>query len=418
MNLDRTHDPARRSWVSSANGHSEFPLQNLPYGVFQRGPGVHVGVAIGDMILDLTVLENLGRIKVGDVPVFQAGELNAFMARGPADWHRLRGVLSDLLDVASAPPEEEILFKQTAARMSMPFYVRSFTDFYASRAHATNVGAMFRGAENALMPNWLHLPVGYNGRASGVVVSGTAVQRPTGQVLQQGSTTPVFAPTVRLDMEVELGAVVGTATEGGGTLTPAQADESIFGYVLLNDWSARDLQLWEYQPLGPFLSKAFATTISPWVVTRDALAPFRTPIPPKEHALLPYLASDEPLGFDIAMEASLVPGAGAPLSLCQTNAKHLYYAPGQMLAHLASSGAPICTGDLLGSGTISGPDDSSLGSLLEITENGTQPLRFPDGQERAFLEDGDQISITGRCTGPYSIGFGSCDGVIQAAHLP
>lgn len=413
MKLDRTHDPSRKSWVRSANAHPEFPIQNLPFGVFQRGEEAHIGVAIGEDILDLTVLEQLGYLSVDETRYFQGRELNSILEQGPDVWQRLRLVLSDLLDEATAPPEGDVLVAQAEAQMHLPFFVRSFIDFYASRAHAENVGAMFRGADKALMPNWLHLPVGYNGRATGVVVSGTDVHRPVGQVLPPGSDVPVRAPSSRLDMEVELGAVVGLQTAAGELLTPEKADEAIFGYVLLNDWSARDLQVWEYQPLGPFLSKAFATTISPWVVTRAALAPFRAPMPPRAQPLLPYLASDDPLGLDIELTALLEPAGQNPTQLCRTNAKHLYYAPAQMLTHLGSSGAPVCAGDLLGSGTISGPDETSLGSLLEITRNGANPLKLPGGQQRAFLENGDQVTLTGRCEGAYSLGFGECRGTVQ-----
>ncbi len=415
MSLDHTHDPTRRSWVTSATSHPEFPIQNLPYGVFERGSDLHIGVAIGDEILDLTVLEQLGYVPELPVPVFAAGELNAFMALGPEQWRYVRHAVFDVLQDGSPPPDAQVLVPQADARMQLPFFVRSFTDFYASRSHANNVGTMFRGPEKALMPNWLHLPVGYNGRASGVVVSGTEVRRPRGQILPDGASAPVFAPSARLDMELELGAVVGMGTLPGQSLSPEEADRSIFGYVLLNDWSARDLQLWEYQPLGPFLSKAFATTISPWVVTRDALAPFRALMPERDRTLLPYLASDAPLGLDVALEATLTPQNGAPVDLCRTNAKYLYYAPAQMLTHLSSSGAPVSSGDLLGSGTISGSDPESLGSLLEITQNGRAPLALPGGQARTFLEDGDTIRLSGACDGAYRIGFGVCEGRIHPA---
>lgn len=415
MVLDQTHDAARRSWVATANGHPEFPIQNLPFGVFAREGADHVGVAIGDSILDLTLLEERGVLRPSPEPVFASGSLNAFMDLGPGAWRDTRAALVALLGEGGAPPDGQVLVARNDAAMKLPFFVRSFTDFYASRSHATNVGAMFRDPDKALMPNWLHLPVGYNGRASGVVVSGTDVVRPMGQVLPAGAQAPVFAPTGRLDMEVELGAVIGQPSPRGGRLSVDRAESAIFGYVLLNDWSARDIQVWEYQPLGPFLSKAFATTISPWIVTAEALAPFRAPLPQRSLPLLPYLDSDRPLNLDITLQAELHTAGGAHTRLCRTNARHLYYAPAQMLAHHASSGAPMCTGDLIGSGTISGPDMHSLGSLLEITRNGETPLRLPDGGTRVFLEDGDRISLTGFCDGPYRIGFGTCEGTILPA---
>jgi fumarylacetoacetase len=418
MELDSTHDPARQSWVTSANGHDMFPVQNLPFGVFSDSEARHIGVAIGDQILDLTRLEASGVLTPGgDHAVFRDGSLNAFMSLGPGAWRRARRAICDLLTAGAKTPQlAQALVRQDAVRLHLPFFVRSFTDFYASRAHATNVGAMFRDPDKALMPNWLHMPVGYNGRASGVVVSGTDVVRPMGQILPPGATMPVFAPTARLDLELELGAVVGVGTPQGVRIDPLAADESIFGYVLLNDWSARDIQVWEYQPLGPFLSKAFATTISPWVVTRDALAPFRVPMPARAHPLLPHLATDAPQNHDISLEARLVTGQGDAALLCRTNARHLYYSSAQMLAHHASSGAPMCPGDLLGSGTISGPEPGSLGSLLEITKNGTRPLEFPRSGARGFLQDGDRVIITGQCEGPYRIGFGRCEGTILPAN--
>ena len=312
--LNKTHDPAAKSWVDSANtGITDFPIQNLPFGVFSvAGGDKHIGVAIGDQILDLTMIEQRGLVRPdGSRTVFDRAEINAFMALGPQVWRETRAAIFDLLHVDSHDLRDDAEFRDQAlvamseATMHLPVYVRSYTDFYASKEHATNVGTMFRGPDNALPPNWLHMPIGYNGRASTVVVSGTDIRRPWGQLKSPDDDAPRFAPCGRFDIELELGAIVGTPTELGETLTVVQAYEKIFGYVLLNDWSARDIQTWEYQPLGPFQSKATATTISPWVITRDALEPFRVSTPERLKPLLPYLQEETPNNFDIEMEIIL-----------------------------------------------------------------------------------------------------------------
>jgi fumarylacetoacetase len=297
----------------------------------------------------------------------------------------------------------------------LPIFVRSFTDFYASKNHAVNVGSLMRDPANALTPNWLHIPIGYNGRASTVTVSGTGIRRPLGQTKPRGTETPVFGGSKTLDFELELGAIVGTASPLGKLVTIAEADEMIFGYVLLNDWSARDIQAWEYQPLGPFQSKAFATTIGAWVVAREALEPFRVAAPEREKPLLPYLTERGPHNFDIHLEATLKPGGEKEATaICQTNAKHLYYSAAQQLTHHAVSGCAMCVGDLLGSGTISGATRDSLGCLLEITRGGRDPLNLKGGAARSFLEDGDTVTIKGWCEGKgHRIGFGDCTGTIM-----
>ncbi|MGI9400025.1 MAG: fumarylacetoacetase, partial [Rhizobiaceae bacterium] len=296
-----------------------------------------------------------------------------------------------------------------------PFHVRSFTDFYASREHATNVGSMFRDPENALMPNWLHIPIGYNGRASTVVVSGTPIHRPNGQLKGPNGEAPRFGPCQKLDIELEMGAIVGTPNPMGTPVSVAEAYNNIFGYVLLNDWSARDIQTWEYQPLGPFQSKAFGTSISPWVVTREALEPFRKPAPKRVKPLLPYLQEETPNNFDIELLVELTPDSGKPAIIARTNYSNMYYSSAQQLTHHASSGCAMETGDLLGSGTISGPTQDSVGSLLELTWNGRDPFEI-DGDKRTFLEDGDTVKITGWCEGDYRIGFGNCEGRILPAN--
>ncbi len=416
MTLNATHDPARKSWVDSANVRGgDFPIQNLPFGVFSTSGGARrIGVAIGDMILDLTALEARGALRPGgDRAVFDGGTLNAFMALPQVLWSETRREIADLLDVISGDRDVPLV-KATDATLHLPVFVRSFTDFYASRAHATNVGTMFRGADAALMPNWLHMPIGYNGRASTVVVSGTDIHRPNGQAKGPGEDAPRFGPSQKLDIELELGAIVGTPNEMGHPITTAQAYDNIFGYVLLNDWSARDIQVWEYQPLGPFLSKAFGTTISPWVVTREALEPFRVEPPEREKPLLSYLREQTPNCFNIDLTVSLGFGGSAPEMISRTNARELYYSSAQQLAHHAASGCAMETGDLLGSGTISGTAPGSYGSLLELTRNGRDPLHVA-GETRRFLEDGDLVEISGRCERSYRIGFGTCAGQILPA---
>lgn len=416
LRLNATHDPARRSWLASANTlTSDYPIQNLPYGVFSTsGRTRHVGVAIGDMILDLTILEATDRLPLDTKSfVFDKGVLNPFLALPQATWQHVRETVSGLLDHAEGVRDLPLV-PQAEASMHLPIFVRSFTDFYASREHATNVGSMFRDPENALMPNWLHMPIGYNGRASTVVVSGTDVHRPYGQVMAPGQDTPTFAPSKKLDFELELGAIVGTPTQIAQPVTTSEAYDGIFGYVLLNDWSARDIQTWEYQPLGPFQSKAFATSISPWIVTREALEPFRTNPPDRLKPLLPYLQETEPNAFDIDLSVTLAPDGREPTTICRTNYKHMYYTSAQQCAHHTSSGCAMAVGDLLGSGTISGSTPESLGSLLELSWNGKRPLQL-DGVTRSFLEDGDRVEMRGHCDGPYRLGFGTCSGTIRPA---
>ncbi|WP_038014018.1 fumarylacetoacetase [Thalassobaculum salexigens] len=415
--LNATHDPARKSWVESANvPGADFPIQNLPFGVFSQGDGPkRVGVAIGDRILDLTALEAAGVLEpTPGRPVFAEGVLNPFMALPQEVWSQTRARIAELLDAQTGRPDGLVLVAQADATMHLPIFVRSFTDFYASREHASNVGSMFRGPDNALMPNWLHLPVGYNGRASTVVVSGTAIRRPNGQLKAPDADAPGFGPCRRLDIELEMGAIVGTPSAMGQPVTTAQAYDMIFGYVLLNDWSARDIQVWEYQPLGPFQAKAFATTISPWVVTREALEPFRVPTPERIKPLLPYLEEGSPNNFDIALAVDMAPAGGAAKTISRTNYRHMYFSSAQQLAHHSASGCAMCTGDLLGSGTVSGSTPDSLGSLLEITWNGRDPIDL-GGVSRTFIEDGDTLTLRGWCEGEYRVGFGECAGTVLPA---
>ncbi|MCB1510438.1 MAG: fumarylacetoacetase [Hyphomicrobiaceae bacterium] len=415
--MNATHDPLRRSWIESANvPGSDFPIQNLPWGVFSvDGNDRRIGVAIGDQILDLTHAEQAGIVTPGGkAKVFDAGVLNPFMALPPSVWSTTRTQIAELLDVQNGPRDDLRIASQSGAAMHLPIFVRGYTDFYSSKEHATNVGSMFRGPDNALMPNWLHIPIAYNGRASTVVVSGTNFHRPIGQLKGPHEEAPRFGPSAKLDIELELGAIVGTPSQMGRPVTATNAYEMIFGYVLLNDWSARDIQVWEYQPLGPFQSKACATSISPWVVTTEALEPFRVPGLERVKPLLPYLEEATPNNFDIELEVELAPAGRSATTISRTNYRHMYFSAAQQLAHHALCGCAMETGDLLGSGTISGATRESCGSLLELTWNGRDPLAV-DGGVRTFIEDGDTLTLRGYCERDYRIGFGSCAGTILPA---
>jgi fumarylacetoacetase len=422
--LSHPNDPKLRSFVP-LDAASDFPIQNLPYGVFSTSalPTPRVGVAIGDYILDLCELEQNCRLDVGELGILSASTLNPFMALGPKVWTRTRTRISELLrhdnpELRDSPALRERALVPTAqAKLHLPIAVAGYTDFYSSREHATNVGVMFRGKDNALQPNWLHMPIAYNGRASTVVVSGTRVRRPRGQLKPPNAEFPNFGPCKRLDFELEMGTVIGQGSPMGEMLTEAQAEEMIFGFVLLNDWSARDIQQWEYVPLGPFQGKAFATSISPWVVSRDALEPFRRYGPKQEPAPLPYLQQVKPNNYDLELEVGL---RASPMSksvrICRTNFKYMYWSSVQQLVHHASSGCAMNVGDLLGSGTISGPEKSERGSLLEISWNGTEPIELENDITRTFLEDGDSLHMRGWCQGDgYRIGFGEVEGTVLPA---
>jgi fumarylacetoacetase len=422
--LPHPNDPALRCFIP-VDASSDFPIQNLPYGVFSSNDGLapRVGVAIGAYVLDLWELEQDCRLDVGELGIFAAPTLNAFMALGPKVWSRTRARISQLLrhdnpELRDNPAlRERALVPMAQARLHLPVAVAGYTDFYSSKEHATNVGVMFRGKDNALQPNWLHMPIGYNGRASTVVASGTKVRRPRGQLKPPGAEVPSFGPCKRLDFELEIGVVVGQPSAMGGMLTETQADDMIFGFVLLNDWSARDIQQWEYVPLGPFQAKAFATSISPWVVTREALQPFRVHGPQQDPTPLPYLRQLQPNNYDLQLEVELrAAQMHEPVRICRTNFKYMYWSSVQQLVHHASSGCAMNVGDLLGSGTISGPGKHERGSLLEISWNGTEPLELVGGVVRTFLEDGDSLSFHGWCQGEgYRVGFGEVEGTILPA---
>lgn len=406
-----------RSWIESANSaDTPFPLNNLPYGVFSADPETmpRCGVAIGEKIFDLFKAESDGLIDLG-VAVFDVPYWNDAMDLGPEAWAVLRKRLTALLaEGADALPD--YLVAQADVTMFMPFRVAEFTDFYAGKHHAMNVGTMFRGPENALPPNWLHIPIGYNGRASTVVVSGTDIVRPNGQTKGPDAEAPSFGPCKRLDIELEMGAIIGGANAMGDPITVQQADDMIFGYVLLNDWSARDIQAWEYQPLGPFQAKAFATSISPWIVTKEALEPFRTSTPEREKELLPHLVEPGPMLYNIDLEVTMAPKGKAATTIARTNYNQMYYSAAQQLAHHATSGCAMNVGDLIGTGTISGPEKSERGSLLELTWGGKEPMTLDTGETRTFIEDGDTLALTGAAKADgYQIGFGACVGTILPA---
>jgi fumarylacetoacetase len=434
-----THDPSLRSWVQSASRPgTDFPLQNLPYGVFRRrrtGEDWRVGVAIGDEILDLAAASNAGLLEgafSAGTPAF-GDSLNTLMALGAAAWSALRWQLSDLLSAGTergALAEQasgELLVPQGQCEMRVPAAIGDYTDFYAALHHATNVGSMFR-PDNPLLPNYKWVPIGYHGRSSSIVISGTPVTRPRGQTSSEPSGPPAYGPSRRLDYEAELGFFVGPGNVLGASIGIGEAGEHLFGVCLLNDWSARDVQAWEYQPLGPFLAKNFASTVSPWVVTMEALAPFRAPAYPRasgDPQPLEYLRDTEDQrrgGLDIIIEVLLqsraMRGRGVPPAvISRGNARDLYWTPAQMLAHHTSGGCNMRPGDLIGSGTVSGQTKESRGCLLELTWRGTEPLVLPGGEPRSFLEDGDEVTLRARCEaeGAIPIGFGPCSGEVLPA---
>ena len=412
--------PLLNSWLASANSpDTDFPLNNLPYGVFSTDDlEPRCGVAIGDMILDCMAAEEAGLIVLDAGPVFDVPFWNDLMELGPEGWAALRGRLTQMLaEGATEQAEVEALLVPLAdAQLHLPFLVAEYTDFYAGAQHARNMGAILRGSPD-LPANWLHIPIGYNGRASSVVVSGTPIHRPNGQTKAPDADMPGFGPSKRLDIELEMGAVIGTGSTLGKPVTMAEAEAMIFGYVLLNDWSARDIQGWEYQPLGPFQGKAFGTTISPWIVTTAALEPFRVPTPEREKPLLPYLAETTPGLFDISLEVQMRPeGAVRATTISRTNYARMYYSAAQQLCHHASSGCAMNSGDLLGSGTISGPEKDEFGSLMELSWAGREPISLNTGQSRTFIEDGDTLTLRGAAEGDgYRVGFGACSGKILPA---
>jgi fumarylacetoacetase len=435
--VNQTHDPARTSWVASARGHADFPIQNLPLGIFRRRTSekpATVGIAIGDQILDLAVCA--ATVGVPSGPTAEAcaePSLNHLMALGRQAWSALRSQASALL--ASESPAyrrdprigDRILVPMAEAELLVPARIGDYSDFYASVHHATNVGSMFR-PDNPLLPNYKWVPIGYHGRASSIVASGTPVRRPRGQIKNQDADQPVYVASRALDYETEMGCFVGAGNPLGEPVPLDRAEDHLFGLCLVNDWSARDIQTWEYQPLGPFLSKSFATTVSPWVVTLEALQPYRVPAFPRpagDPEPLPYLTSESDRlsgGIDVRVEvflssARMREAATPPVRVSSGRLADLYWTMAQMFTHHASNGCNLRPGDLFASGTISGPTKNSRGCLLELTWRGAEPLTLPNGETRKFLEDGDEVVLRAYCERPGSvrIGFGECRGVILPA---
>jgi len=418
------NDPRLKSFVGVAKD-SHFPIQNLPYGVFTTPANYspRVGVAIGDQVLDLSVLEQAGLLEPAPGErLFNRATLNAFIEHGPDTWARARQTLSELLRAENPRLRDDARLRarafapQAAAKMLLPLAISGYTDFYSSKEHATNVGSMFRDPAHALLPNWLHVPIAYNGRASSIVVSGTPVLRPNGQQKRPDLAQPVFGPSRKLDFELETAFVIGVGNALGEPIPVASALSHVFGMVLMNDWSARDIQQWEYIPLGPFNSKTFATSISPWVVTMDALEPFRVEGPVQSPSPLPYLQTSGPQAYDIRLEASLAVAGAAPATIARTNLRTMYWSIAQQLAHHTVSGCNTRVGDLMGSGTISGAAADSYGSLLELAWNATRPLHLPGGATRSFLEDDDEVILTGYAQAKdYRVGFGEVRGKVVAA---
>lgn len=399
--------------------HPDFSLHNLPWGIFSfPGESPRVGVAVGDRILDMSKVGELGLFDF-DVSVFYESVLNPFMALGRAVTSRARSQVQGWLQDSDGPlaGNDDLFADRLTATMHLPVAVGDYTDFYSSIEHATNVGKLYRDPDNALLPNWRHLPVGYHGRASSIVVSGTPVRRPRGQVKTNAMERPEFRASHNLDFELELAFIVGTDSTLGEPVAVNDAEDYIFGMVLFNDWSARDIQKWEYVPLGPFLGKNFASTISPWVVPLEALEPFRIPGPRQDPAVLPYLKTDGHHNYDIRLEVGITPRGGEETIVSRSNFGYMYWSMAQQLAHHTVGGCNVRTGDVMASGTISGKDESSYGSLLEISRGGKQSFPLSGGQTRTFLADYDTVTLRGYAEKDgIRVGFGECTGQILPAH--
>lgn len=409
---------------------SHFPIQNLPYGIFSTNNNEkpRPGIAIGDQILDLSAIKHLinGPIMKDKQHVFDETTLNSFMALGKEAWIETRATLQKLLSYNEATLRDDHKLRSKAfvpqkeAKMHLPAHIGDYTDFYSSLEHATNIGTMFRGKENALMPNWKYVPVGYHGRASSIVISGTPIHRPHGQTRSDDSKPPEFGLSKLMDFELEMAFFIGMPSKLGHPVSIREAQDYIFGMVLMNDWSARDIQKWEYVPLGPFLGKNLGTTISPWIVTFEALEPFLCPNTNQDPKPFPYLMHNDPFNFDIKLEVALKPENSVEATvISRSNFKYMYWTMKQQLAHHTITGCNLNTGDLMASGTISGPTSDSYGSLIELSWRGTNPISLKDGQTRTFLKDGDEVIITGYCQADnYRVGFGNCTGkLLPAIHL-
>lgn len=408
----------RRSWVS-IDPDSDFSIHNLPFGIF-KDKSARAGIAIGEHVVDLALLQQHGLLEGMSIPetIFNHDVLNDFFALGKKTVGRVRHRVMELLtegnnELRNSSIADKVLIPRRLVTMQMPVHIRNYTDFYSSEEHATNVGSMFRDPKNALLPNWKHLPVGYHGRASSIVVSGTEIRRPHGQIKLPDSDQPIFSASRKLDFELEMAFITCQDTALGQPIPVDQTDDHIIGLVLFNDWSARDIQQWEYVPLGPFLGKNFGSSISPWVVTMDALEPFRCEGPPQDPGVLPYLTIDGKRNFDITLEVLLKAQGGEETTLCRSNFKYLYWNMNQQLAHHTVNGCNVEVGDLYASGTISGPSPGSYGSLLELTWNGKKSLSLPDGTIRQFLEDNDTVIMRAHAKhGDVRVGFGECVGKV------
>ncbi len=409
------NDITRKSWLE-VPAKSDFPIQNIPFGVFlTKEHVVTIGTRIGNYAIDLGALQQLDYfhgIELTD-DMFMQDTLNDFISDGQKTWRLVRNRIADLFDAENAKLRDNqkhrdiIIFDMDDVEMQLPVLIGDYTDFYSSKEHATNVGAMFRDPENALLPNWLHVPVGYHGRSSTIVPSGIPVHRPMGQTLPAGETSPVFGPSRLVDFELETAFITTDANIMGENIPVHEAPEYIFGMVLLNDWSARDIQKWEYVPLGPFLAKNFASSISPWIITMDALEPFRTAGPKQNPTPLPYLQQKGKQAFDIHLEAYICPENGEENLVSKSNFKYMYWSMSQQLAHHTSNGCRVNSGDMMGSGTISGPTPESFGSMLELTWGGKNPIKLNDGTERKFINDNDTVTMKGYCENKdMRIGFG------------
>ncbi len=409
------NNPSRKSWLE-VPANSDFPIQNIPFGVFlTKDDVITIGTRIGDFAIDLGALQQLNYFEGIELTddMFMQDTLNDFISDGKKTWRLVRNRIGDLFDEKNpllrdnAAHRDIVIFRMDEVEMQLPVMIGDYTDFYSSREHATNVGKMFRDPENALLPNWLHIPVGYHGRSSTIVPSGIPIHRPMGQTLPAGEKTPVFGPSRLVDFELETAFITTDANVMGETIPVHEAEDYIFGMVLLNDWSARDIQKWEYVPLGPFLAKNFASSISPWIVTMDALEPFRTKGPKQEPTPLPYLQQKGKHAFDINLEVIIEPEGAEPVTVCRSNFKYMYWTMSQQLAHHTSNGCRVNSGDMMGSGTISGPTEDSFGSMLELTWGGKKPLIMSDGTERRFINDGDSVIMRGYCKNDkIRIGFG------------
>jgi len=397
------NDPSKKTWLDT-HKDTDFPIQNIPFGVFlTRDDVITIGTRIGDYAIDLGALHQLGYFK--GIPltddIFLQDTLNDFIADGRKTWRLVRNRISEIFEDSNATLRENmkdrdvVIFKMNEVEMQLPVQIGDYTDFYSSIEHATNVGTMFRGKENALMPNWLHLPVAYHGRSSSVIPSGIPVHRPNGQKLPNGATKPIFGPSRLVDFELEMAFITTTANQLGESINVSCAEEHIFGLVLFNDWSARDIQKWEYVPLGPFLAKNFASSISPWIVTLDALEPFRTESPKPQKELLPYLQYEGKKSFDIKLEVAIQPENKKETVVCKSNFKYMYWNMSQQLAHHTVNGCPVNAGDMMGSGTLSGKTPDSYGSMLELSWRGEKPVQLKEGGDRKFIEDNDTVIIRG-----------------------